>query len=379
MNPGIYAGIPNAEYHGGEGISNSGLSTIKKQSALHYLARKLAANDNESTPAQQLGTAFHALILEPKVFTQEYTLGLRQSDFPEAIDGADNLVALLEELNKGRLPKLPATGAKEELIDRIMQATEAPHEHRANFEVMKGAELKACIDELNKDRAGLLTVSGTIPVLAQRLRDAGMAITLWSEIKDEWMRNNGHRNILEPEQWDQLMNMRAAVLAHPAASVLLAKTGQAELSAYFIDAATGELCRFRPDFWCDDPIIVDLKSTMDASPEGFRKSIANYGYDMQCAFYKDGSAAVGRPAKAFVFIAVENTACVVEGQAKGVGVYVLDADSEALGRAKYREALTTYSRCRSTGVWPCYGDQVQTISLPTWNFSQNQHLVDSAA
>src|SRR5438094_594980 len=108
MNPGIYDNISNADYHGGPGISNSGLALVRR-SPLHYRASKLAANDNqpkESTPAQAIGTAFHALMLEPELFVRDYTLGLRQSDYPEAIDSSDQLRAMVAKLNEGRLPKL---------------------------------------------------------------------------------------------------------------------------------------------------------------------------------------------------------------------------------------------------------------------------------
>lgn len=378
MKPGVYADLSNHDYHSGEGISNSGLALVRR-SPLHYLARRTAANDNTPTPAQAIGTAFHALILEPHLFAQQYTLGLRQSDFPDAIDGADKLVALIEELNKGRLPKLSTTGTKDELIARLMEIGELPPERVEELKTLKGADLKAIIETLNIDRPGLISVSGTIPILAQRLRDAGMNITLWSDIKAEWMRNNGHRNILEPEEWDQLMNMRAAVMAHQMARKLVEAPGRAEYSVYWIDPATGELCRIRPDKWLDNGVVLDLKSTEDASPEGFAKSIANWGYDVQDPFYSDGiEAATGKPVRAFIFLAVEKTARVVEGMPLGVALYQLDEASRELGRAKYREDLMVYAQCKKNNVWPCYGDKIASISVPQWQFAKNAHLLNGS-
>lgn len=383
MKPGVYSDISNAEYHGGPGVSNSGLALIRR-SPLHFRARQLAANDNAPTAAQAIGTAFHALLLEPESFYREYCLGLRQSDFPDAVDGSDQLVSMIAKLNEGRLPKLSTTGTKDELVARILDALDdrsRTPEVIAEFQAMKGAELKANIEELNAVRPGLLSVTGTIPVLAQRLRDAGVTITLWSDIKAEWLANNGHRTVLEPEEWDQLMNMRDAVMAHPIARALLTgKPGKAEQSVYWIDQATGVLCRCRPDFWRDDNLIVDLKTTEDASPEGFAKSIANWSYDTQDAFYTDGVlAATGKPLKAFVFLAVEKSARVVEGQPLGVAVYQLDEAGRELGRAKYREDLGIYAQCVKTGIWPCYGDKLKTISLPQWHMNKNAHLLDQTA
>jgi exodeoxyribonuclease VIII len=125
---------------------------------------------------------------------------------------------------------------------------------------------------------------------------------------------------------------------------------------------------------------VDLKTTEDASPEAFAKSIANWSYDTQDAFYTDGVlAATGKPLKAFVFLVVEKSARVVEGQPLGVAVYQLDEAGRELGRAKYREDLGIYAQCVKTGIWPCYGDKLKTISLPQWHMNKNAHLLDQTA
>jgi exodeoxyribonuclease VIII len=384
MKPGVYNDISNAEYHGGPGVSNSGLALIRR-SPLHFRARQLAANDNAPTAAQAIGTAFHALLLEPESFYRDYCLGLRQSDVPGVIDSRDQLVEMIVTLNAGRLPKLTTTGTKDELVARLIEAASgfAPKNQLIASDLMqlKGAELKQLLDRFNEVRPGLLSVSGTIPELAARLRAEGVSLKLWDEAKAEWLANNGQRTVLEPEEWDQLMNMRDAVMAHPIARALLTgRPGKAEQSVYWVDQATGVLCRCRPDFWRDDNLIVDLKTTEDASPEGFAKSIANWSYDTQAAFYADGVlAATGKPLRAFVFLAVEKSARVVEGQPLGVAVYQLDEAGTELGRAKYREDLGVYAQCVKSNVWPCYGDKLQTISLPQWHMNKNAHLLDRSA
>ncbi|MBT3042233.1 MAG: PD-(D/E)XK nuclease-like domain-containing protein [Candidatus Thiodiazotropha sp. (ex Codakia orbicularis)] len=68
---GLFDDIPNAEYHGGPGISKSGLDLIN-QSPLHYITNK--RHPKPSTPAMVIGSAFHALVLEPDLFEKEYTL-----------------------------------------------------------------------------------------------------------------------------------------------------------------------------------------------------------------------------------------------------------------------------------------------------------------
>lgn len=376
MKPGIYDGISNAEYHGGPGVSKSGLDLIRR-SPMHFKAVRMAANDNVPTPAQAIGTAAHSIILEPKEFAKEYCLGLRPQDVPDAVMGRDTLVAMVEKLNEGRLPKLVTGGSKAEQVERIIENTDG-WGTREELEALKGAELKALIEKANEKRTGLLSTSGSIPELADLLRTNGVPVKLWSEAQAEWTTNNSHRKILSQEQFEQLRGMQAAVMAHPAARFFLTKA---------------------------DNVVVDLKTTEDASLEGFSKSIANWGYDVQHPYYLDGlrlaleqSDSVppsvgtaelsaywndpitgvlcrcrpdfwrGQPDH-FVFIAVEKKAPYA------VGVYVLDADSVTSGRAQYRDSLDKYAHCLANDNWPGYGDKVQTISVPAWHLRKNEHLI----
>lgn len=410
MKPGIYRGIPNDMYHGGPGISKSGLDLIRKSPA-HYRAVVNAANDNEErkpTLAQFIGTALHCLVLEPGEFVRTYTRGLSRSDVPDAIDDREVLVAKVQELNAGRLPKLPTSGSKADLVARITDAYAEDHTIHGRlpdwFESAKGTDLKAEIERLNTTRQGLLPVSGTRHELAQLLAGNGVDVVLWSDVQAEWLRNNGHRQVLTNEQWEQLHNMRDAIEAHPKASRLLKGDGEAELSAYWMqtvrDPSTGEvideqLCRVRPDYLRKDGIIVDVKTTEDASEEGFAKSMANYAYHVQDNYYRRGvAAAIERGGdtileynavtgeiteaepleyqlpRAFIFIAVEKTACVVDGESKGVAVYTLDEESQAIGAAEWRRNLAVYTGCQKSGKWPGYSPNIRQIKLPAWQFKK---------
>ncbi|CAG2144573.1 hypothetical protein LMG31506_03036 [Cupriavidus yeoncheonensis] len=381
MNPGVYDTISNADYHGGEGVSNSMLSIIDDSSPCHLKAvreAREAANESgekrEPSPAFLIGSAFHALVLEPAVFAKEYCLGLRQQDVPDAIDDREQLVAMVAELNAGRLPKIPTSGSKAELAERLRAADAENGVNHPIEDVMAltVADLKAELEAINKLRPGMLSTSGSRHELAEILRANGRQIKLWSDVKEEWLKNNGHRSVLTQEQWDQVHAMRDSVMKHPAASALLSGKGFAELSVYWKDPETGELCRCRPDFWRADGIVVDLKSTEDASPAGFSRSMGKYHYHVQHPFYTDGinlalqqgGEAFGcehpTSAKAFVFVACE------KHYPYAVGVYALDPASVELGRATYRRHLNTYAECLRTGVWPAYGERIESISLPDW-------------
>ncbi|HAZ3905495.1 TPA: exodeoxyribonuclease VIII [Escherichia coli] len=71
IEPGIYYGISNENYHAGPGVSKSQLDDIADTPAL-YLWRKNAPVDTTKTKTLDLGTAFHCHVLEPEEFSNRF-------------------------------------------------------------------------------------------------------------------------------------------------------------------------------------------------------------------------------------------------------------------------------------------------------------------
>jgi hypothetical protein len=155
------------------------------------------------------------------------------------------------------------------------------------------------------------------------------------------------------------LSMAASVRVHPAAAALLAQ-GKAEQSFWWDDSATGLRCKCRPD-WYYGTTVVDLKTTTDASPSGFARSIATFRYHMQASHYLTGLHGAER----FVFIAVEKTAPYA------VAVYELDAAALAAGNELRQRDMRVIADCQATKEWPGYGDDCQTLSLPSWALTAN--------
>lgn len=170
------------------------------------------------------------------------------------------------------------------------------------------------------------------------------------------------KNIVKYSDFEKIQAMAQSVKAHPSANGLL-QNGRAEVSIFWQDEETGEACRCRPDYWNQHNIIVDLKTTQDASPQGFAKSIANYRYHVQAAFYMQGVYAVtGKYPKGFVFIAIEKE------PPYAVGVYALDENALALGRELFQRDLRTLHEAKQSQQWQAYNPKIETLSLPAWAF-----------
>ena len=166
--------------------------------------------------------------------------------------------------------------------------------------------------------------------------------------------------VLKPEWVEAIKGMAAAVAAHPKAAALLTG-GQPEVSIFWQDQDTGIDCRCRPDYIHPSGIIVDLKSTIDASAVAFSKSCANYRYHVQDAFYSEGFyQATETWPRGFVFIAVEKTAPYA------VACYTLDDAAKERGRELYQQDLHTLQAAQAANAWTAYSNQIETLSLPAW-------------
>jgi hypothetical protein len=172
--------------------------------------------------------------------------------------------------------------------------------------------------------------------------------------------NNHGKRIVCKDDYETIAAMIDSVYSHKSASKLLTH-GTAELSFFWQDQTSGVQCRCRPDFLKADGVIVDVKTTDDASPKGFARSIAKFRYHVQAAFYLDGiSASKTQKADTFVLIAIEKT------YPFAVATYQITDFDMALGRDSYRKNLHTFAECLKTNTWPAYSSEIEPIALPAW-------------
>lgn len=182
---------------------------------------------------------------------------------------------------------------------------------------------------------------------------------------DDFQEENEGKEILTVSEMAMVEGMGAAVLAHPVASGLIAMAQLVEAAATWIHPATGMLCKMKIDGLTED-VIFDLKSTADASPREFQRSIATYGYHLQAAHYQDGVQEILGSALPFVYI------CVEKESPHMVAVYELDDASVMEGKRLCDGLMAQIKACDDLGVWPGYGDGIQEIGLPVWAYKKEE-------
>lgn len=172
--------------------------------------------------------------------------------------------------------------------------------------------------------------------------------------------------LIKSDMWARCTAMSKAVQNHPLfAAAKRADDFMSEISVYWREGPVP--CKARIDAVASipgfGPCIIDLKSTQDASPAAIEKSLYNFGYHRQAAWYRRALGAVGVYAPVFVLIFVEKDAPHVVTAAN----VAESAQGEALGDIGC--AVETYKECSASGIWPGYTRELVTeIDIPAWAY-----------
>lgn len=126
-------------------------------------------------------------------------------------------------------------------------------------------------------------------------------------------------------------------------------------------------CKGRLDYWDGAALVIDLKTTGDASLESCIRSITDRGYDLQAAAYikaveSERPSLVGRVR--FVNLFVETSAPYLMTPVE------MDESFLTIGRAKWQRAVELWHRCLTTDHWPGYVESVVKVAAPSWAVSR---------
>lgn len=124
----------------------------------------------------------------------------------------------------------------------------------------------------------------------------------------------------------------------------------------------GVPCRAKPDMVClDQQVIWDLKTTQNACPGEFAKSVASFGYHRQAAFYREAVYQSTGVECRFLFLAVEKQSpweCAV---------YELDEAAILKGEEEIGALLAEYKQRKAANNWEqVWSRGVVPLQLPQW-------------
>lgn len=311
--PILIEGMSNEDYHDDtESISSTGLKMILTQSPAHYkfylderIAKKKAAAEAKAKLEEERAAAAAA----------QGTLladGAGDGATTPADDGA---------------PSAGVSAAASALAEALGSGTEA-----TGF----GTATHALLLEPEAFREQFIVT----PVFDRRTKKgkADHAAFLAAHVGKQFVSQKDYETIERI-----IHNIRR----HKMASRIL-EQGKKEASVFWTDRETGVRLRIRPDCIADGLADLDLKSTKDASYDGFFWEAKRYRYDLSAAMYRDGWFELSGDELPFMFLAVEKTgpcACAL---------YAAPDAMLADGYADFRKAVRIYSECMMKDEWPDY-------------------------
>lgn len=195
------------------------------------------------------------------------------------------------------------------------------------------------------------------PNIDRRTKDGKAAYNAFCE-------SLGNRQAITLEQYETAVEMRNMAIHAPFVEKLL--QGEHEKPFIWTDELTGEVVKIRLDNLGDlndTPMIVEYKTTEDASTDGFIGSAIKYGYDFQAAMACEAVEVVTGKKPIFVFIAQEKK--------PPYSVNILQADELFIkhGYDIFRELLGIYHECKTSGVWWGYlgaYNIINNLALPSY-------------
>lgn len=151
--------------------------------------------------------------------------------------------------------------------------------------------------------------------------------------------------------------------------------GQSELAVTWIEKTPdGDVpCKAMFDHvWIDRGVIIDLKTTENASPGSVERTAENLGYAIQYAAYTRALTALdpkryaGRTDFLFAF-----------GETKepyALNVCRPDGAFAELGERRWLRAVATWAHCMKNNRWPAYGTGVNNLTAPQWALAREEYV-----
>ncbi|MGI9412150.1 MAG: PD-(D/E)XK nuclease-like domain-containing protein, partial [Hyphomicrobiales bacterium] len=115
-----------------------------------------------------------------------------------------------------------------------------------------------------------------------------------------------HATVLTEQQFERVESMATGLRALPQFHAAMATDPRIETTILWDDVGTELALKARLDIWTrDSNVVLDVKTSSDASPAAFARSCARYGYHLQDAMYTAAvTEATGNDPGPVVFLVV---------------------------------------------------------------------------
>jgi len=195
-----------------------------------------------------------------------------------------------------------------------------------------------------------------VPKIDRRVKDGKLR---WQAFVEA----NRGKTLIQTKDVKLIQILRRSISQNSRARALLTMPGTSEASLYWTDVTTGVKLKARMDRLITEPsrLLLEVKSTGNATKRQFQKKIIEYDYHFSLAMYREGLKSQFGEYPPVVFL-------VIEDETWQICLYSPDRKMLAEGHRRFRSALDTFAKCRGANQWPGYqpNSMIEEISLPRW-------------
>jgi hypothetical protein len=180
--------------------------------------------------------------------------------------------------------------------------------------------------------------------------------------------------ILTKEQVDMIDLMEIRAREHSQFANVFRRAGsRKEVTIITQHPQTGLMLRARYDMLVPGNALVDIKSCLDASPEGFGKQVWSMEYGAQASFYRtvyNLAATSGDRKEEFIFFAFEKEAPYLASFFVTPHVLMEYWDKVISAR------LYMIASSMKTNKWPGYSEEIEEFELPRYAISEIEKVTE---
>lgn len=174
----------------------------------------------------------------------------------------------------------------------------------------------------------------------------------------EFIENCRDKTVIATEMCEKIIAMSEKLKSNSYVQNLL--SGEREKPYFWTDDFTGEDCKCRVDVKneiSNIPLIIDIKTAVNADTDIFMRHALKYGYHVQTAMYLEGVKANTGVEHGFVFIVIE------KDPPYAINIVQADEAFISYGHGVFRDLIGIYHDCRVTNNWYGYMGKENAINM----------------
>lgn len=179
-----------------------------------------------------------------------------------------------------------------------------------------------------------------------------------------FIESNAGTTIVTRDQWETCEKMRDALQAHSTIRQLLGQ-GSPEEPVTWRREDGPLLCKAKLDY-VRNGLVVDYKTTTSTRADKLSRTIAEYGYHRQGAWYIDAAEKHHGERPRGVVLIFQNKEVPDD-----IGIFALDSEALQLGEQQCARTYEDICKRMETMDWRSHPPEIQDISLPGWYVKYN--------